>query len=298
MSCALPRYFGKLNEATPLLSVVVPVGPLVGRMTNLLSWIAEIQSYSAQVILVVDEKSDGTYTELLKKLLEIDFKTELLLINEICGGPGAARNRGITEATGQWIVFWDSDDLPEVSETFNAISQATEEIRVIVCKYAVLRNGLKPVYPKLDYLRIALNPGIWRFIFRHEIFQDFTFPDLRLAEDQVYLIASGAFSNGMSLHSKVNYRYINSGDQQLTNRRENDGDLLVAISALRASDLVGRSRSSLESSFRAVVLMRLLFTAVRRIEIKDILLSLRKREILHIVLSSIPSLIYLGLLRE
>ena len=69
MSCALPRYFGKLNEATPLLSVVVPVGPLVGRMTNLLSWIAEIQSYSAQVILVVDEKSDGTYTELLKKLL-------------------------------------------------------------------------------------------------------------------------------------------------------------------------------------------------------------------------------------
>ena len=298
MSCVPPRYFGKLNEATPLLSVVVPVGPLVGRMTNLLSWIAEIQSYSAQVILVVDEKSDGTYTELLKKLLEIDFKTELLLINEICGGPGAARNRGITEATGQWIVFWDSDDLPEVSETFNAISQATEEIRVIVCKYAVLRNGLKPVYPKLDYLRIALNPGIWRFIFRHEIFQDFTFPDLRLAEDQVYLIASGVFSNGMSLHSKVNYRYINSGDQQLTNRRENDGDLLVAISALRASDLVGRSRSSLESSFRAVVLMRLLFTAVRRIEIKDILLSLRKREILHIVLGSLPSLIYLGLLRE
>ena len=297
MSCVPPRYFGKLNEATPLLSVVVPVGPLVGRMTNLLSWIAEIQSYSAQVILVVDEKSDGTYAELSEKLLGVDFKAELLLINEICGGPGAARNRGLTEATGQWIVFWDSDDLPEVSETFNAISQATEEIRVIVCKYAVLRNGLKPVYPKLDYLQIALNPGIWRFIFRHEIFKDFTFPDLRLAEDQVYLIASGVFSNGMSLHSKVNYRYVFSGNQQLTNRRENDGDLLVAISALRVSELVGHSRRSLESSLRAVVLMRLLLTAVRRIESKDILLSLRKREILQIVLSSLPSLIYLRLHR-
>jgi glycosyltransferase involved in cell wall biosynthesis len=297
MSCLPPRYLSKSNKSTPLLSVVVPVGPLVGRMDNLLSWIVEIQSYSAQVILVVDEKSDGTYSELLKKLIAIDFNTELLLINEICGGPGVARNRGLSEAKGDWLVFWDSDDLPEVSETFKAISQAGEESNVIVCEYAVLRKDFKQEYPKLDYIQMALNPGIWRFIFRREIFKDFSFPNLKLAEDQVYLITSRVFSNKLVLHPEVNYRYIFSGDQQLTNRRENDGDLLVAISALRVSQLVGRYRRSLESSFRAVVLMRLLLTAVRRIEIKDILLSLGIRQILQIVLSSLPSFIYLRLLR-
>ena len=297
MSCLPPRYFGKSNKSTPLLSVVVPVGPLVGRMDNLLSWIVEIQSYSAQVILVVDEKSDGTYSELLEKLVAIDFNAELLLINEICGGPGAARNRGLIEAKGDWLVFWDSDDLPEVSETFKAISGSSEEVDVIVCRYAVLRQGFKPAYPKLSYIQIALNPGIWRFIIRREIFKEFTFPLLRLGEDQVYLSNSGVISRGMTLHPKVNYRYVYSGDQQLTNRSEHDGDLLVAISDLRKGVLTVRSRNSFESSFRAIILLRLLLTAAKRIKRKDVFLSLRKREILQIVILSLPSLIYLRLLR-
>ena len=293
MSCLPPRYFGISSTSTPLLSVVVPVGPLVGRMANLLSWIVEIQSYSAQIVLVVDEKSDGTYAELLGKLAEINFCAELLLINEVCGGPGAARNRGLIEAKGEWLVFWDSDDLPEVSETFIAISESTEETEVIVCRYAVLRQGLKPVYPKLNYPQIALNPGIWRFIIRREIFKDFAFPDLRLGEDQIYLSNSGIISRRMKLHPKVNYRYVLSGDQQLTNCSENNGDLLAAIAFLRKNMLIERPRDAFESSFRSIILLRLLLTAVKRIGSKDVFFYVRKREILQIVLVSLPSLIYL-----
>ena len=291
MSCLPPRYFGKSSKSTPLLSVVVPVGPLVGRMANLLSWIVEIQSYSVQIVLVVDEKSDGTYAELLGKLVEINFCAELLLINEVCGGPGAARNRGLIEAKGEWLVFWDSDDLPEVSETFIAISESTE---VIVCRYAVLRQDLKPAYPKLNYPQIALNPGIWRFIIRREIFKDFAFPDLRLGEDQIYLSNSGIISRRMILHPKVNYHYVLSGDQQLTNRSENNGDLLAAIAFLRKNMLIERPWDAFESSFRSIILLRLLLTAVKRIGSKDVFSSLRKREILQIVLFSLPSFIYLS----
>ncbi len=298
MTCLPPRSFGKSNASMPLLSVVVPVGPLVGRLDNLLSWIVEIQSYSAQVILVVDEKSDGTYAELLEKLLGIEINAQLLLINEICGGPGPARNRGLIEAKGEWLVFWDSDDQPDVSETFRGISESDKGIAVIVCRYAVLRQGYQPEYPKLSYLQIALNPGIWRFIIRREIFKEFTFPDLKLGEDQIYLSLSGIFSRDMTFYPNVNYHYVYSGDQQLTNRSEHNPDLLKAISFLGQNLFDELPRDFFAFSFRAVILFRLLLTALKRIKIKDIFFSLSKSEIVKIVIASVPSLIYLRLLSE
>jgi glycosyltransferase involved in cell wall biosynthesis len=298
MTCLPPRSFGKSNASMPLLSVVVPVGPLVGRLDNLLSWIVEIQSYSAQVILVVDEKFDGTYAELLEKLLGIEMNTQLLLINEICGGPGAARNRGLVEAKGEWLVFWDCDDQPDVPETFRGISESTRENDVIVCRYAVLRQGLKPEYPKLSYLQIALNPGIWRFIIRREIFKEFAFPDLKLGEDQIYLSLSGVISRDMTLYPNVNYHYVHSGDQQLTNRSEHNPDLLKAIAFLGQHLFNDFPRNFFAFSFRAVILLRLLLTALKRIKFKDIFFSLSKSEIVKIVIVSVPSLIYLRLLSE
>lgn len=56
MYCAPTRIFGMVDTSGISLSIVVPIGAMVGQLENLLSWIDTIQDYPAQVILVVDEK--------------------------------------------------------------------------------------------------------------------------------------------------------------------------------------------------------------------------------------------------
>ena len=58
-------------------------------------------------IIVVDDCSDGEGYESLK-----EFRPEIRLARlSKNSGPGAARNRGIELATGEWITFLDADDM-------------------------------------------------------------------------------------------------------------------------------------------------------------------------------------------
>ena len=94
MCCAPTRIFGMADTSVISLSIVVPIGPMVGQLENLLSWIDTIQDYSAQVILVVDEKNDGTYAELIRALEQRSIVQSVLVLNAVCNGPGKDRNLG------------------------------------------------------------------------------------------------------------------------------------------------------------------------------------------------------------
>jgi glycosyltransferase involved in cell wall biosynthesis len=64
------------------------------------------QSYKNIEILVVDDGStDDTVTKLAC------YGDSIRVITQKNGGPGAARNRGLKESTGELIAFLDSDDL-------------------------------------------------------------------------------------------------------------------------------------------------------------------------------------------
>ncbi len=65
-------------------------------------------SYSYEIIIIDDCSNDGTF-DLLKNL-EKEFKKIRLFQTAINGGPGIARNIGIQQAKGKWILFLDSDD--------------------------------------------------------------------------------------------------------------------------------------------------------------------------------------------
>ena len=56
---------------------------------------------------MVDEAStDGTVA-----MLERDWPNVKVVRNATPRGPGAARNVGIAHSTGDWLFFWDDDDL-------------------------------------------------------------------------------------------------------------------------------------------------------------------------------------------
>lgn len=271
MYCAPTRFFGKATSSEVLLSVVVPIGRMAGQLENLLSWILDIQDYPAQVILVVDEKNDGTYLELIRELEQRAFHQPLIVINAICNGPGLARNLGAREAVGKWIAYWDSDDKPNVQETFTAIRDSRENADAIICRYEVVSNQGNISSPKLTQLQIALNPGIWRFIFLREKFLETEFPNLRLAEDQVFLGQSRVFSRNIIFHNRVNYQYIQGGANQLTKAKSNLSDLLEAIDILSELKRTLNNEPGQEKNFLLVVTLRLLLTSLRNNSLRTLI---------------------------
>lgn len=68
-------------------------------------------------LIIVD---DGSTDDTCEKVEKYSIKDERIkLINAQHGGAGHARNVGIDAATGDWIIFLDSDDLL-VSNSLNS----------------------------------------------------------------------------------------------------------------------------------------------------------------------------------
>jgi glycosyltransferase involved in cell wall biosynthesis len=87
------------------VSVIIPVknraNLLRKTLNNLLS-----QSLPPHEIIVVDDHSTDNIRQVI-----FDYITEATFLNNEGIGPGAARNLGLSHATGEFIQFFDSDDL-------------------------------------------------------------------------------------------------------------------------------------------------------------------------------------------
>jgi glycosyltransferase involved in cell wall biosynthesis len=88
-----------------MLSVVVPAYNRAALVSRTLSSLLA-QTRPAEEILVVDDgSSDGSAA------IAESFGSPVRVIRQANQGPAAARNRGLAEAKGEWVHFFDSDDL-------------------------------------------------------------------------------------------------------------------------------------------------------------------------------------------
>jgi len=90
----------------PFFSVVVP---LFNKERFILRCINSIltQTYQDFELIVID---DGSEDQSVERIIHIDEK-RLTVIRQANQGPGAARNRGISESRAPWIAFLDADDM-------------------------------------------------------------------------------------------------------------------------------------------------------------------------------------------
>lgn len=90
------------------VSVVIPAK---NRIPFLKEALRSVYKQSANVnmeVIVVDDLSDISIERNLKKLFP---KVKFLLNNKKIHGPGAARNIGLNNSTGDYVAFLDSDDV-------------------------------------------------------------------------------------------------------------------------------------------------------------------------------------------
>ena len=143
---------------TPTISVVVPTFDRRASLERALESVLGQTVPVAQVVVVDDASSDGT-AGYLQDLARSDDRVVPVLLTER-GGAAAARNRGLTVATGDLLAFQDSDDvwLPTFVERLLPVASARPGVVAFSSHSVTMLDGTRVVVPAgpVEDVRAAL----------------------------------------------------------------------------------------------------------------------------------------------
>lgn len=94
-----------------MISVVIPAFNVEQYIEETLLSIFQQTYQNFEVIVVNDGSTDGT-ADILKKMITL-YGNRLVVLNQKNSGQGAARNKGIEVSSGEYIYFFDGDDIIE-----------------------------------------------------------------------------------------------------------------------------------------------------------------------------------------
>ena len=245
----------------PLLSVIVPLTRMAGRLANLETWLSESFGFPISIVIVHDIRDPYTGIE-LEELVRNYNHLDIEVIEGIFGAPGLARNAGLESPLATWTTFWDADDLPNPHEVFAAIAQAGSDTEVVIGNFTInTAKGSANVEHDAGINNVAFNPGLWRMIFRSSILEGASFSSARMGEDQLFLIDLNLGSRNICFSNKFVYQYFQGDPMQLTSNQESINEVeetLTLVSKRMKND------DKLKNVFSQIVLMRLLTTTVMR----------------------------------
>ena len=251
-----------------VVSIVVPVFNVDPYLPNCLESLTS-QTYRDLEIVLVNDGSTDMSGEICDRYARYDARVRV--VHQANAGPAAARNAGAATASGECILFIDSDDWagPDlVSHLWDVMVRWDAE--VVVGNY--VENAHEPDLPRPapvqaatvltsdEAMRALLGPRhtLWTVatgkLFRRSLLTGLEFPEGRLHEDEFFTYLGLARAESVAYTSAAHYFYRQrSGsimDSQLDLRRGTD-----AIDAYRQranyirqhgpADLVGEAHAQL-----------------------------------------------------
>lgn len=125
-----------MKQQLPLVSVITPVWNVEQYISETLDSILE-QTYKNIEIICIDDCSPDNSKKIIKSYMEKHKNIELVELKKN-SGPSVARNEGIKQAKGIYILPFDADDLMKstyVEKAVNILQKDTkEEIGVVYCE--------------------------------------------------------------------------------------------------------------------------------------------------------------------
>ena len=114
-----------------MISVIVPVYNVEEYLEECLESIRQQTFTDIEVILVNDGSTDGS-REICEQYCEKDSRFRL--INQENQGQSVARNRGVKESVGQYIMFVDSDDVINTSVLEVLLPYMKMDVDIVECR--------------------------------------------------------------------------------------------------------------------------------------------------------------------
>ena len=143
-----------------MISVVIPLYNKEASIKQSLMSVLS-QSYQDFEVVIVD---DGSTDNSVAKVEEIQ-DSRIRLIRQENGGPSKARNTGVKNAKGEWILFLDADDemLPEALEFFSEKIQKNADADMFLGE-VIVNNG------KTEHLAVEYKEGVVSNPFKSHVF--------------------------------------------------------------------------------------------------------------------------------
>jgi hypothetical protein len=254
----------------PLFSVIIPTynrSALIGRALD--SVLSQGRS-DLEVIVVDDGSTDGTL-EMLRR-----YDRRIQIFEQANKGPGAARNRGLKEARGEYVAFLDSDDLwfPWTCSTYQQVIERHGRPGFIAGKPFVFDSDDAPFPTGGDELKTLAfadyyaSGDAWRwysassFVMRREAFLSVGgFTDNWVnAEDNHATMRMGTAKTFVQIISPATFGYRQHAGSAMSNQERNIAGMHLLIDDENAGRFPG-------GQARAKERMRIITRSVRAMAI-------------------------------
>lgn len=209
------------------LSIIVPVYNVEAYLKRCVESILACKLQSYELILINDGSTDNSYSI----CLEFEKKHKFIkIVNQKNGGLSNARNSGLRQATGEYIVFIDSDDYI-ISENFSKVIEKLkfmeqQKIDILINDFFRVSQDEKiidrinqieeseKIICNNNYMLKFLKPygcfwNTWRFIFRRKFLEDneFQFKEGFLCEDIDFAVKTLIKTNKIGFYHTPYYCY-------------------------------------------------------------------------------------------
>jgi glycosyltransferase involved in cell wall biosynthesis len=221
----------KLSNPNPMLSVVVPIGGFPNGIEPFRTWINSTDEKQIEIILVADFDNPNLMEEI--SFIADNARVDIQIFKSNARNPGGSRNIGISNASGDWICFWDADDYPDVVNMIKMVSETQNgKSRMAVGAYQLSQQNHSKkieIHRAQNELELYCDPGLWRMAFKRDFVGACRFMDLRMGEDQQFVFQLLSKNPIISFSEHKVYTYKQYETDQLTKNSAAIGDLIIAI---------------------------------------------------------------------
>ncbi len=232
----------------PLVSIIIPAYNIEKYIGKCINSVLE-QTYKNIEIIVVNDGSTDRTKAIIKEKAKADKR--IRIINQKNAGLSAARNIGIKNAKGDYIVFIDGDDFVENNFLEKLIEKTrTDKSDIVVCSFKTIQNNNETI--EKGYNKTAtgeeatiqlllkqdnLDVVTWNKIYKKNLFLDnnIFFPNGEIHEDSLttyklyskakkvsyikeplylYYKRSGSITTSTKLETSINYKLRASQEAQ------------------------------------------------------------------------------------
>lgn len=234
------------------VSVIIPVYNVENYLRQCLDSVVN-QTLEGIEIICVDDGSTDSSPDILEEYASNDSRIKIL--HQRNRFAGIARNTGLSQANGEYVIFWDSDDYFKLDALEKMYTYAKEkEADICVCDAQDFDDEtgkklshpyLKKPFPEEEVFNIETYkeriftftaPVPWNKLILRELLvkEQIKFPDLKCVEDAVAMVTAIACAKRIVLyHERLIFYRVNRKDSLMNNYGERKDSVFLAYEQLK-----------------------------------------------------------------
>lgn len=225
-----------------MISVIIPAYNAADKITKMFQCLKR-QTEKNLEIIVVDDGSTDALENLCKD--EIINNKNIYYIKQSNQGVSIARNCGLKIASGEYIAFLDADDLI-ADNYFEELLKTISEADIAVCDIVVDEENRKVLRFTANNTKMSsitainllltrkeINSGPCGKLFRREILENITFPNLKVYEDILFVLKAFEQAETIASTNRTEYYYLQNKGSAMHQLVENP-----SMDIVRATDQI------------------------------------------------------------